>query len=246
MNNVECVSNANGYGVWGANDGSGICGIHNTPDGYEHDEEIGEVYNITGIVSSTFNDWKVDLRMPSDVETGPDMTAPYIVNHECYEVGNNYYIYLFFNEEISPYFVNDYYFYVSGGDIQNISMDTFDPTKVIISLNNVTSTSFIVNVFEMWDLNGNYAENILYQFNCDFNINILELHNSNNIFPNPTNGLFNINLYEKTNSVCIYDLQGKLIFSKQLPKGKNSITVNKPGFYYLDVNNENFTPLIIK
>ena len=50
MNNVECVSEANGFGVWGVNDGSGVCGIHNTPDGYEHDYQIGEVYNITGIV----------------------------------------------------------------------------------------------------------------------------------------------------------------------------------------------------
>lgn len=246
MNNVECISNANGYGVWNVNDGTGICGIHNTPDGYEHNEEIGEEYNITGIVTSTFNDWKVDLRIPSDVETGLDTTPPYIINHECYEVGDNYYIYLFFNEEISPYFVSDYYFYVSGGDIQSVSMDTFDPTKVIIALNNVTSSAFIVNVFEMWDLNGNYAENIFYQFDCDFNINIIEISNSYNIFPNPTNGLFNINLLEDVNSICIYNIQGKLMFSDKLPKGKNLINLNKSGFYYLEINNENFIPLIIK
>ena len=246
MNNVECISNANGYGVWEANDGSGVCGIHNTPDGYEHNEEIGEVYNITGIVSSTFNDWKVDLRIPSDVETGPDTTPPYIINHECYEVGDNYYIYLFFNEAISDYFVNEYYFYVSGGEIQSVNMDTFDPTKVIISLNNVTSSSFIVNVFEMWDLNGNYAENIFYQFDCDFDINIIEFDNSYNIFPNPTNGLFYINLYENVNYVCIYDIQGKLIFSEKFSKGHSLINLNKSGFYYVEINKQDFIPLIIK
>ena len=105
--------------------------IHNTPDGYEHNEEIGEVYTITGIVSSTFNDWKVDLRMESDVETGADTTPPYIVNHECYEVGENYYIYLFFNEEIDNSFVNEYYFYVSGGENQRVHLDMNYPTKEI-------------------------------------------------------------------------------------------------------------------
>ena len=175
MNNVECVSEANGFGVWGVNDGSGVCGIHNTPDGYEHDYQIGEVYNITGIVTSTFDEWKVDLRMPSDVETGPDTTPPYIVNHECYQVGDNYYLYLFFNEEINTEYINDQNnFAVIGGEIQSISMDTFDPTKVIISLENVSSNSFIVNVFEMADLIGNSAENIFYQLNCNFNLNIKE------------------------------------------------------------------------
>ena len=246
LNNVECVSNADGYGVWNVNDGSGICGIHNTPDGYEHSEEIGVVYNITGIVSSTFNDWKVDLRMETDVESGPDTTPPYIVNHECYEVGENYYIYLFFNEEISDYFVSEYYFYVSGGDVQSVSMDTFDPTKVIISLSNVTSSSFIVNVFEMYDLNGNLAENIFYQFDCNFNINIDESDAQHILFPNPSNGLINLNLKQDYNNIKIYDIQGKLVLSKELLKGENKININKAGFYYLEINDLNFIPLIIK
>ena len=168
MNNVECVSEANGFGVWGVNDGSGVCGIHNTPDGYEHDYQIGEVYNITGIVTSTFDEWKVDLRMPSDVETGPDTTPPYIVNHECYQVGDNY-LYLFFNEEINTEYINDQNnFAVIGGEIQSISMDTFDPTKVIIiSLENVFN-SFIVNVFEMVDLIGNSALKYILSIKLQF------------------------------------------------------------------------------
>lgn len=246
MNNVECISNTDGYGVWNVNDGSGICGIHNTPDGYEHSEEIGEVYNITGIVSSTFNDWKVDLRMESDVESGPDTTPPYIINHECYEVGNNYYIYLFFNEEISDYFVSEYYFYVSGGDILNITMDTFDPTKVIISLSDVNSSNFIVNVFEMYDLNGNLAENIFYQFDCNFSINIDEIETQYSLYPNPSNGLINLNLKQDSNNINIYDIQGKLVFSKVLLKGENEININKAGFYYLEINGLDYTPLIIK
>ena len=246
MNDVECISNANGYGVWNVNDGSGICGIHNTPDGYEHNEEIGEVYTITGIVSSTFNDWKVDLRMPSDVESGADTTPPYIVNHECYEVGENYYIYLFFNEEIDNSFVSEYYFYVSGGDIQSVSMDMFDPTKVIISLSNINSSSFIVNVFEMYDLNGNLAENIFYQFNCNFNINIDEDYSEYILFSNPSNGLLNLNLQDNLNNINIYDIQGRLVFSKVFPKGKNQINIKNPGFYYLQINDLNFVPIIIK
>ena len=245
MNDVECISNANGYGVWNVNDGSGVCGIHNTPDGYEHNEEIGEVYSITGVVSSTFNDWKVDLRMESDVESGADTTPPYIANHECYEVGENYYIYLFFNEEIDTDFVSDFYFYVSGGDIQSVSMDMFDPTKVIVALSNVNSTSFIVNVFEMYDLNGNQAQNIFYQFDCNFNIGIDDINDNSLLFPNPAKGLFNLNLKEDLNTIKIYNLQGKLITDKILEKGFNQLEINEKGFFFIEINQSNYIPLII-
>ena len=246
MNNVECVSEANGFGVWGVNDGSGVCGIHNTPDGYEHDYQIGEVYNITGIVTSTFDEWKVDLRMPSDVETGPDTTPPYIVNHECYQVGDNYYLYLFFNEEINTEYINDQNnFAVIGGEIQSISMDTFDPTKVIISLENVSSNSFIVNVFEMADLIGNSAENIFYQLNCNFNLNIEEEKNSYKIFPNPNQGTFTVELFELENQISIYSIQGKLIVDKTVPAGLTKINLENSGFYFIKIN-DRYNSIIVK
>ena len=246
MNNVECVSEANGFGVWGVNDGSGVCGIHNTPDGYEHDYQIGEVYNITGIVTSTFDEWKVDLRMPSDVETGPDTTPPYIVNHECYQVGDNYYLYLFFNEEINTEYINDQNnFAVIGGEIQSISMDTFDPTKVIISLENVSSNSFIVNVFEMADLIGNSAENIFYQLNCNFNLNIKEEKNIFKIFPNPNQGTFTVELFELENQISIYSIQGKLILDKTVPAGLTKINLENSGFYFIKINDK-YNSIIVK
>ena len=246
MNNVECVSEANGFGVWGVNDGSGFCGIHNTPDGYEHDYQIGEVYNITGIVTSTFDEWKVDLRMPSDVETGPDTTPPYIVNHECYQVGDNYYLYLFFNEEINTEYINDQNnFAVIGGEIQSISMDTFDPTKVIISLENVSSNSFIVNVFEMADLIGNSAENIFYQLNCNFNLNIEEEKNIYKIFPNPNQGTFTVELFELENQISIYSIQGKLILDKTVPAGLTKINLENSGFYFIKINDK-YNSIIVK
>ena len=38
MENVECTTLPGGFGVWQVDDGSGSCGIHNTPDGYEFDQ----------------------------------------------------------------------------------------------------------------------------------------------------------------------------------------------------------------
>ena len=47
IENAECTSLPGGFGVWQVNDGSGECGIHNTPDGYEFDPQVGEVYNLS-------------------------------------------------------------------------------------------------------------------------------------------------------------------------------------------------------
>ena len=155
-------------------------------------------------------------------------------------------IYIYFNEEIDSDYVNDLNnFAVIGGDVQNINMDTFDPTKIIISLENVTSNSFIVNVFEMSDLLGNSVENIFYQFNCNFNINIEEADNIFKIFPNPNQGNFTIELYEAKNEISIFDVQGKIILEKIFPAGLNKITIDNSGFYYVKINNH-FYSLIIK
>ena len=142
--------------------------------------------------------------------------------------------------------MSEYYFYVSGGDLQSVSMDMFAPTKVIISLSNINSSSFIVNVFEMYDLNGNLAENIFYQFDCNFNIEINEINTKPILYPNPSNGLFNLTLQEDLNNIKVYNLQGKLILSELLTKGENKINLTKSGFYFLGINDLNFIPLIIK
>ena len=134
---------------------------------------------------------------------------------------------------------------MGGGDIQSVSMDIFDPTKIIISLTNLSSSNFIINVFEMADLNGNIGENIFYQFDCNFNISIDESNSNNILYPNPGNGLLNLNLKENLNNIKIYNLQGKLL-NEILPKGKNKLKINDVGFYFMEINDASYIPLIVK
>ena len=63
MEGVECLTLPSGFGVWEVDDGTGSCGIHYTPDGYEFDPQIGETYNITGIDGSPFdsNEYNLDI-----------------------------------------------------------------------------------------------------------------------------------------------------------------------------------------
>jgi endonuclease I len=249
IENVECTGLANGFGVWQANDGTGSAGIHNTPDGYEYDPAIGEVYNITGIVTSTFNEWKIDLRIPSDVESGPDELPPFIQTHNCYQVGANYYVYLYFNEAVNPDFININNFIITNANIESVTLDAFDPTKIIISLNNVISTAMGLIIYEMSDLIGNTTTNITHSINCEWNFSIDDFQNLNNIsiYPNPNNGQFQITLMESSNIIVTNSI-GQIIFEKFIEKGINEITISKKaGLYFIkDDYNTQFIRLIIE
>ena len=247
VEDVECTSLPGGFGVWQVNDGSGECGIHNTPDGYEFNPQVGEVYNITGIVTSTFNEWKVDLRIPSDVETGADVLAPFVLTHSCFQVVDDYYVYLYFNEPIDPSFVNINNFLITNASIENIGTDIFDPTKITLTISDIVANSIGLIIYEMSDINGNTGQNLTYSIDCDFDItNINELNNEFNLFPNPNNGSFTIELYNNINYMSIYDLKGQLIFSQKLPKGSHSIKLDDPGFYYVTINGYEYMPMIIQ
>tara|TARA_B100000579_G_scaffold197867_1_gene161731 strand:+ start:16526 stop:18769 length:2244 start_codon:yes stop_codon:yes gene_type:complete len=249
LEDAECTSLPGGYGVWQVNDGTGSCGIHNTPDGYEFDPQVGEIYNITGIVTSTFNEWKVDLRMPSDVETGADMLAPFILTHTCYQVNDSYYVYLYFNEAVDPTLLNMDNFLITNASIENITPDIFDPTKITLTLTDLVDATMGLIIFEIEDLNGNTGTNLTYAIDCNDEFSLEALHENQNkfkLFPNPNHGTFTIEAYENLNYVSIYNLKGMKVFTTTLLKGIHSITFNEPGFYYLTINEYEYIPMIIK
>ena len=249
IEDVECTALPSGFGVWQVNDGSGNCGIHNTPDGFAFDPQIGEVYNITGIVTSTFNEWKVDLRIPSDVETGADTSPPFVMTHTCYQVDENYYVYLYFNEAINPSFIELSNFFITNASISNITNDLFDPTKIIIELNNIIDPTMGLIISQIEDLYGNMGVNLTYSIDCENEFWISDLNENEEkfiVFPNPNNGLFNVEMYDNTNTLYIYNGQGNEILSKKLCQGMHSIKINQPGFYYLTTDKYRYIPLIIK
>ena len=246
IENAECISMPSGYGIWNVDDGSGEASIHNTPDGYEFDPTIGETYNITGIVTSTFNEWKIDLRIPSDVESGPDTSPPFVTSHSCFQVGSNYYIYLYFNEAINPNIVNNDNFLITNATLVNSSLDMFDPTKLVLTLNNVISTSMGLIMFEVEDMLGNSSTNLTYSINnCEWNFNINEQPSNITIFPNPNNGNFQIELLEPSR-IKIMNHLGQMVWDKNLKNGISKASLHNKGLYFIEVqNNNHIIPLLV-
>ena len=78
-----------------------------------------------------------------------------------------------------------------------------------------------------------------------FNIYINELDRECNIFPNPNNGTFKLKLNQEINKIAIHDAKGQIILSKELHSGEHYIQIEKPGFYYLALNNQLRQKIII-
>ena len=235
---AECISLPGGFGVWDVNDGSGVCGIHNTPDGFEFDPEIGEIYNITGIVTSTFDEWKVDLRMQSDVETGPDVSAPFVSSHSCFQVNGNYFLYIYFNEPINQTAVNIDNFFITNADIIDVSNDSFDPTKITLTLDNVLSPNFGIIISEISDVIGNSQTNLTYTAECDFVFNVSELDFNNLNFQIINNETIVLSLKEKSNHIEIFKHTGQRILNENIGSGSHIIDVGSTGIFFARINNK--------
>lgn len=69
---------------------------------------------------------------------------------------------------------------------------------------------------------------------CGTALNALEAKNLQmSIYPNPSNGVFTLNA-EKTGNVTITDLSGKIVYSGNVMKGKNTIVVkSQAGMYFM-------------
>ena len=152
--------------------------------------------------------------MDSDVESGADVSPPFVLSSNCYQVGNNYYVYLYFNEPVDPSFLSISNFLITNAQITNVAADFFDPTKVTLTLDNVVSNSLGLIIFQMGDLNQNIGSNITYALNCDFNFTSLNEENINvKLFPNPNKGEFSIQIDNDDNIASIYDLKGQIILT---------------------------------
>lgn len=63
---AECVNDDYGYGMWQVNDGTGASLIHNNAN-FTFTPNLGTRYDVTGVLNYTFSEWKIELRMASDV-----------------------------------------------------------------------------------------------------------------------------------------------------------------------------------
>ncbi len=233
--NAQCVRDT-AFGMWIVNDGTGDALIHNSAI-YSHPYVIGEYYDIMGVVNYDFNQFKIELRSPDDVEAGTDEDPPFILN--VLPVSENL-IYVDFNEELEPNsaVLLSNYAIDNGVNIETVSLHAFNKRRVIMGVQNLNGGDYILSVSNISDLAGN----VLDQEN--FSFSFLSLNNPDetnfNIYPNPGNGLFTIELNRilPIKQIVVYNPLGQSMYS-QSELNTNLLNLNlkhlKSGMYFLQI-----------
>jgi len=66
ISQAECMNDDYGFGMWQVDDGSGVTLIHNNAN-FTFTPVLGTKYDVIGALNYTFSEWKIELRMTSDV-----------------------------------------------------------------------------------------------------------------------------------------------------------------------------------
>lgn len=79
INNATCASLPNANGVWTVSDNTGTIEIQNNTS-YTYSPEVGKTYHIQGVLTYSYDTWKIELRQAGDVETSTSIGEPAAVS----------------------------------------------------------------------------------------------------------------------------------------------------------------------
>ena len=246
VNNVTvtyATFNFDDYGQWSVTDGTGDCYIHNTEEGYEYPAVLGEyIGSITGVCTYLFGDWKIDLRMEDDVESGADLTGPIITEITVLDQNT---LAIYFNEDLEISSAENIDNYSINNDIviTNASRHAFQHSKVTLSVSTMGGGNYILTALNIQDLLGNITSQ------TEVNYNILSLEEAQIrkllIYPNPSHGTLFVEGLQKDENLTILNILGKTIYQKKTTHQKIKLDLNlKQGLYFIEQNNAK-TPFVI-
>ena len=248
VDNANCTDaeyQANFF-MWTVNDGTGDLLIHNTPI-FEYVPTEGEVYVISGPLDYDFDEWKIQLRLGTDVQSGGgDLTAPQI---SSVEVVTATILKVQFSEEVDEtsaeiltnYSIN------KGITVQQASVHSIVKSQVFLTISQLEGGDYELTVQNVADLAGNVMQTVVFPFNStgtDEYLNEEKLR----VYPNPSNGKISIewiNEIPGSVTVSIYGMTGIKTFSEQfIINGSKNQTLDtgnlSSGLYILEVKGDEY------
>lgn len=245
---AECTSenpdDPNNYGQWEVNDGSGPCLIHNTAI-YEHNQQEGEVYDITGVLNFDFDEYKIEIRMPEDVNSGEDVIPPSI---ESITVSDGMHISIVFSEPLDATTAQstDSYLFSDNIIIEQAQLHPFEKNRVNLTVSGLTVGEHTVTVSNIKDINDNAMSQTTETFTSEYfdNTAIAGVSRPNiEVFPNPVqhDAIF-IRSGKSISKVQAYSTTGKLMFSRHGNNSENmtlSLPDNLHGVFILKITSGN-------
>jgi endonuclease I len=234
------------YYMWTVNDGSADLLVHNTAI-YEYIPVNGEVYTVSGPLDYDFDEWKIQIRLGTDVQTGGvDVTPPSVSSVEAVTATV---IKVQFSEDVdvtsaqtlSNYNINN------GISVQQAAVHSIIKSQVFLTTSQLVGGSYELTIQNVADLVGNVMPvPVVLPFTTTYGVDEDLTGNHLRIYPNPSNGKINIEWIDKMPgnvTVSIYSMTGVREFSEQfIISSKNSLTIDAGklinGLYMLEIKGD--------
>jgi hypothetical protein len=249
VDNAMCTDEnyqANFY-MWTVNDGTSDLLIHNTSI-FEYVPSEGEVYIVTGPLDYDFDEWKIQLRFETDVQSGVDILAPEVTSLEIVQQTDNV-IKILFNEEVEETSAQNVANYSINNDVtvDSAKLHSIIKSQVFLYTSPMNGTDYEITIQNVEDLVGNAMEPTVIPFTST-GIDEITFNDMARIFPNPSNGIFKLEWLgeEKGNMLMnIYSLTGKRVFSGEYYlNGNRTVDIKadglQAGIYILEIMNDDF------
>ena len=235
---------ANFY-MWTVNDGTGDLLIHNT-NVFEYEPTLGEVYKVTGPLDYDFDEWKIQLRFETDVQSGNDISAPQVTS---VEVITSTVIKIQFTEEVEENSAENAANYSINNNVtvEQASVHSLIKSQVYLTVSPLEGGSYELTLQNVEDLSGNAMEATVVPF-ASTGIGETSLEHLAKIYPNPAQGAFNI-LWMGPEAgdvtVNLYNGLGARVYSGNISLPTNSPYSVDPGqlpagLYFLEIRGEGF------
>jgi len=257
VNNATCTDDnymANYY-MWTVNDGTGDLLVHNTSV-FEYEPSEGQSYNVSGPLDYDFDEWKIQLRLGTDVTTGGDVSAPsvlsvVVLNDSTLKVTFSEPVSAASGENISNYSVNN------GITVIKARLHEFVKSELYLTVSKLTGGSYNLTIQSVADLNGNIMPSqAVLPFSTSFGMDEA-LSFSCKIYPNPAHGSFRVEFPDNIKmpvSVTIFSVDGREVYSDRWNnngRSSSTIAVNDlpEGMYVVELTSDRMishTKLIIK
>ncbi|MBW6461102.1 MAG: endonuclease [Bacteroidales bacterium] len=218
VDNATCTDPnywANFY-MWTVNDGTGDLLIHNT-NVFEYEPKEGDAYDITGPLDYDFDEWKIQLRFETDVQSGVDNIPPQV---SSLDVITSTVLKLQFSEEVDQASAETLSNYSINNNVvvQQASVHSIVKSQVFLTVSPLEGGDYELTVQNIADLAGNVMPVTVVPFSSTGIYDHVK-YTVVNVFPNPSQGLFQMRFSEEMAGNAMlkfYSLTGHKVHSQEI------------------------------
>ncbi|PLX15784.1 MAG: hypothetical protein C0599_16190 [Salinivirgaceae bacterium] len=234
---VECTDVDLGYGMWQVTDATGSMAIHNTQI-YEIEPGLGVSYDVMGPCKWDYGEWKIELRMENDVQSG-DHTAPSISEVSALSATS---VKISFSEILKEETATNAANYtINNGINVNTASVGFPLNNIILNVDEMTAGTYELTVQNVEDEAGNAIDPTTISFSYGVGIDqasALEY----SIFPNPSqSGNVQIQASTAMKEVNVFDAMGRKVQTINPEVATDQLKVNNlsKGIYFIQIKGIN-------